>query len=80
MSKEKLPQKFEDSSSFTIPCTICDLFVSRVLTNLGASINLFPYNVFKMFDLREPKLTRMSIQLADRTINYPRGIIEDVLL
>src|SRR5262249_17998184 len=30
--------------------------------------------------LGEPKPTRMSIQLADKSIRYPRGIIEDVLV
>ncbi|XP_073133337.1 uncharacterized protein [Henckelia pumila] len=30
--------------------------------------------------LGEPKSTRMSLQLADRSIKYPRGIIEDVLV
>ncbi|KAA3461230.1 protein kinase 2B, chloroplastic-like [Gossypium australe] len=28
----------------------------------------------------EPKPTRMSIQLVDRSIKYPKGIIEDVLI
>ncbi|XP_027337191.1 uncharacterized protein LOC113850866 [Abrus precatorius] len=30
--------------------------------------------------LGEPRPTRMSIQLADRSIKYPKGIIEDVLV
>ncbi|XP_073152853.1 uncharacterized protein [Henckelia pumila] len=30
--------------------------------------------------LGEPKPTRMSLQLADRSLKYPRGIIEDVLV
>ena len=39
-----------------------------------------PYKLFKKLGLGEPKLTRMSIQLADSSIKYPRGIIEDVLI
>ncbi|KAA3470605.1 protein kinase 2B, chloroplastic-like [Gossypium australe] len=39
-----------------------------------------PYKMFKQLGLEKPKHTRMSIQLVDRTIRYPRGIIEDVLL
>ncbi|KAK5840098.1 hypothetical protein PVK06_008970 [Gossypium arboreum] len=39
-----------------------------------------PYKMFKQLGLGEPKSTRMSIQLADRSIKYPRGIIEDVLV
>ncbi|GJS98061.1 DNA-directed DNA polymerase [Tanacetum coccineum] len=30
--------------------------------------------------LGEPKATRMSLELADRSIQYPRGIIENVLI
>ncbi|XP_073121149.1 uncharacterized protein [Henckelia pumila] len=50
------------------------------LCDLGASINLMPYSVFRKLSLGEPKSTRMSLQLADRYIKYPRGIIEDVLV
>src|SRR5262249_28170564 len=38
------------------------------------------YSLFKTLNLREPKPTRMSIQLADKSIRYLRGIIEDVLV
>ena len=36
--------------------------------------------MFKRLGLGEPNPTRISIQLADRTVKYPRGIIEDVLV
>ncbi|KAK5775431.1 hypothetical protein PVK06_043323 [Gossypium arboreum] len=39
-----------------------------------------PYKMFKQLGLGEPKPTMMSIQLADRFVKYPRGIIEDVLV
>ncbi|KAK5836108.1 hypothetical protein PVK06_011858 [Gossypium arboreum] len=39
-----------------------------------------PYKMFKQLGLGEPKPTRMSIQLADRSVKYLRGIIEDVLV
>lgn len=51
-TREKLPQKFKDPGIFTISCAIGDLFVSRALSNLGASINLLPYDVFKKLGLR----------------------------
>ena len=79
-NKERLPQKLKDPGSFTIPCTIGSLSFGRALADLGASINLLPYDIFKKLGLGEPKPTRMSIQLADRSIKYPRGIIEDVLV
>ncbi|XP_012477517.1 uncharacterized protein LOC105793136 [Gossypium raimondii] len=78
--QNKLPNKLKDPVSFSIPCLISSLNVENALVDLGASINVMPYKMFKQLGLREPKPTRMSIQLADRSIRYPRGIIEDVLV
>ncbi|XP_073304614.1 uncharacterized protein [Primulina huaijiensis] len=50
------------------------------LCDLGASINLMPFSVFRKLGLGEPKPTRMSLQLANRSVKYPRGVIEDVLV
>ena len=37
-------------------------------------------SVFKKLGLGEAKPTTVSLQLADRSIKYLRGIIEDVLV
>ena len=73
----KLPPKKKDPRSFTIPCTIGSCDFSSALIDLGASVNLMPYSVFKRFEL---KPTSSIIQLADRSITYPRGVIEDVIV
>ncbi|KAK5775799.1 hypothetical protein PVK06_043741 [Gossypium arboreum] len=78
--QNKLPTKLKDPGNFTIPCLIGSLNVEKALADLGTSINLMPYKMFKQLGLGEPKPTRMSIQLADRSVKYPRGIIEDVLV
>ncbi|XP_027348121.1 uncharacterized protein LOC113859587 [Abrus precatorius] len=78
--QNKMPEKLKDPGSFTLPCLIGRLIVDRALADLSASINLMPYSIFKKLGLREPRPTRMSIQLADRSIKYPRCIIEDVLV
>ncbi|XP_076896197.1 uncharacterized protein LOC143549082 [Bidens hawaiensis] len=78
--QNKMPKKMTDPDSFTIPCLIGSLSVSNALADLGASINLMPYSVFAKLDLGEPKPTRMSIQLADRSVKYPRGIVENMLV
>ncbi|KAJ8762220.1 hypothetical protein K2173_007376 [Erythroxylum novogranatense] len=76
----KLPPKLKDPGSFTIPCVIGDLHIDKALMDLGASINLMPLSIFRKLGLAEPKPTTISLQLADRSITYPRGIIEDVLV
>ncbi|KAA3456599.1 Transposon Ty3-I Gag-Pol polyprotein [Gossypium australe] len=80
MLQNRLPRKLKDPRSFTIPCLIDSLTVDNALADLGASINVMPYKMFKQLGLRKPKQTRMSIQLTNKTVRIPRGIIEDVLV
>ncbi|GJX53124.1 reverse transcriptase domain-containing protein [Tanacetum coccineum] len=76
----KIPSKEKDPGSFTIPCDIGQLHIDNALEDLGASISLMPYTMYKKLGLGEPKATSMSLELADRSIQYPRGIIENVLI
>ncbi|KAL5573789.1 hypothetical protein UlMin_023386 [Ulmus minor] len=78
--QRKLPPKLKDPGSFTIPCTIGDFEFDKVLCDLGASINLMSLFIFRKLGLGEVKPTTVSLQLADRSIKHPRGIIEDVLV
>ena len=78
--QRKLPQKLKDPGSFTIPCTIGNAIFERALCDLGASINLMPLSIFKRLGLGEARPTTVTLQLADRSLKHPRGIIEDVLV
>ncbi|XP_024021582.1 uncharacterized protein LOC112091651 [Morus notabilis] len=78
--QKKLPTKLKDPGSFTIPCTIGNSFFDKALCDLRASINLMALSVYRKLGLGEAKPTTISLQLADRSIKYPRGIIEDVLV
>ncbi|XP_048228256.1 uncharacterized protein LOC125369530 [Ricinus communis] len=77
--KNKLLEKKRNPKIFIVPCVIGDL-TSNALADLGASINFMSYSLFTKLGLSETKPTRMSIQLADRTVKHPRGIIEYVLV
>ncbi|GJZ52893.1 reverse transcriptase domain-containing protein [Tanacetum coccineum] len=74
-----LPQK-GDPGSFTLPCLIGTLEVKNALTDLGASINLMPHSLFRRLGISKLKPTKMSIQLADRSIKYPIGVCENLLV
>ncbi|XP_048227247.1 uncharacterized protein LOC125369277 [Ricinus communis] len=78
--QNKLALKRHDAVSFNVPYIIGELPISGALADLGASINLMPTSLFDRLSLSEPKPTRMSIQLANRTIKIPRGIVEDMLI
>lgn len=56
------------------------MFLKRALCDLGASMNLMPLSIFKKLGLVEVKPTTVTLQLADRSIKYPRGVIKDVLV
>ncbi|CAL2280276.1 unnamed protein product [Prunus armeniaca] len=77
---KKLPPKLKDPGSFTISCIIGNLHIEKALIDLGASINLMPYSVFQQLGIGEIKPTSVSLQLADRSIKYPLGIVEDILI
>ena len=47
----KLPRKLKDPGSFIIPCLIGNLPVEKALVDLGASINLMLYSLFKKLNL-----------------------------
>jgi hypothetical protein len=54
--------------------------INRALLDLGASVNLLPYAVYLQLGLGDLKPTATTLQLADRSMKRPRGIIEDVLV
>ncbi|GJV62844.1 reverse transcriptase domain-containing protein [Tanacetum coccineum] len=53
-------------------------YVKFLKADLRASISLMPYTMYEKLGLGDPKATRMSLELTDRSIQYPRGIIENV--
>nr|GFC04485.1 reverse transcriptase domain-containing protein [Tanacetum cinerariifolium] len=48
------------------------------LADLGASINLMPFSVWKILSLPDLTPTCMTLELADRLISHPIGVAEDV--
>ncbi|XP_022023798.1 uncharacterized protein LOC110924063 [Helianthus annuus] len=76
----KLPQKKIDPGSFTIPCSIGGSPISNALADLGASINLMMASMFNRLGLGKPHPTKMSIQLAERSVKYTQGVIENLLV
>jgi hypothetical protein len=78
--KCNLPIKYKDLGCPTMSCTIGVSQIERALLDLGASVNLLPYSVYLQLGLGELKPTSMMLQLANRSVKIPWGIIEDVLI
>ena len=75
-----LPPKDKDLGSVTIPCFIDAVFVGKALIDLGASINLMPLSMCRRIGELEIMPTKMTLQLADRSVTRPYGVIEDILV
>ncbi|GJY02956.1 reverse transcriptase domain-containing protein [Tanacetum coccineum] len=80
MLLKKLPEKLGDPGKFLIPCDFPGMDVCHALADLGASINLMPLSIWKKLSLPELTPTRMTLELADRSITRPKGLAEDVFV
>ena len=67
--------KIQDPGSFTIPCTIGNVEFKKALCDSRASINLMPQSIMKRLSLRELTPTAMTLQMADRTMAQPKGVL-----
>ncbi|KAL5583500.1 hypothetical protein UlMin_015942 [Ulmus minor] len=76
----KTPPKYKDPGCLTVACQIGNQACGQALLDLGASVNLMPYSVYLQLGLGEIKPTTVVLQLADRSVRKPRGIVEDVLV
>jgi len=78
--QKSMPQKSKDIWSFTIPISIRNLHGGKALLDLGASINLMPLTMLKKIGDLEVWPTKMTLQLANKSMRYPHDIVEDVLV
>ncbi|RDY13840.1 hypothetical protein CR513_01191, partial [Mucuna pruriens] len=75
-----LPKKCRDPGIFSVPCTIGDCTFADAMLDLGASINVMPASTYRSLNLGDLEPTGMTIQLANRSIVQPLGVLEDVLV
>ena len=72
--------KYKDPGFPTISVNIGGTCVEKPLLNLGVSVNLLPYSMYKQLGLGELKPTSITLSLVDRSIKIPKGTVEDVLI
>ncbi|GKD82629.1 mitochondrial proton/calcium exchanger protein-like protein isoform X1, partial [Tanacetum coccineum] len=75
-----IPRKEKDPGSFTLPCFINNVCFDSALVDLGASVSVMPLSTYLNLGLGELAHTKLTIELADRTVKYPKGIAENVLI
>ena len=78
--RNNLPPKYKDPGSPTISIVVGNSKLGHALVDLGASVNLLPYSVYVDLGLGELEPINITLQLADRSVKIPRGIVKDVLV
>ena len=78
--RNNLPPKYKDPGSPTISIVVGNSKLGHALVDLEESVNLLPYSVYVDLGLGELEPTNITLQLADRSIKIPKGIVKDVLV
>ncbi|XP_050875595.1 uncharacterized protein LOC127079228 [Lathyrus oleraceus] len=76
--QSNMPHKLKDPGSFSIPCVIGKFIIDRTLCDLGASVSLMPLSTCEKLNLGELRPTKMSLQLADRSVKFPVGMLANI--
>ncbi|XP_073056868.1 uncharacterized protein [Primulina eburnea] len=79
-TRRNLPQKLLDPGEFIVPCEIGGHLVEKAICDSGASINIMPSSLYEKLGLSKMRSTELSVQLADKSVKVPFGIVEDVEL
>ncbi|GKC80436.1 mitochondrial proton/calcium exchanger protein-like protein isoform X1 [Tanacetum coccineum] len=75
-----IPRKEKDPRSFTLPCFINSVCFDNTIADLGAIVSVMPLSTYLNLGLGELVHTRLTVELADKTVKYPKGIAENVLV
>jgi len=75
-----IPEKCRDPSTFCVPCIIGNNKFENAMLDLGASINVMPLSIFKSLSLGPLQHTGVVIQLANRSVAHPAGLVNVVLV
>ncbi|KAA3467137.1 gag-asp_proteas domain-containing protein [Gossypium australe] len=77
---KKISPKLKDLGSLTISIEIRDIYFNEALYDLGANINLMPLSIYRKLRLGELKNTSITLQLVDKSLVHPKGVLEDMLV
>ncbi|GJV00926.1 putative reverse transcriptase domain-containing protein [Tanacetum coccineum] len=75
-----IPRKEKALGSFTLPCFINNICFDNSLVDLGASVSVMSLSTYLNLGLGELAHTKLTVELADRTVKYPKGIAKNVLV
>ncbi|GJY00011.1 putative reverse transcriptase domain-containing protein [Tanacetum coccineum] len=79
-ASQSIPKKEKDPRSFTLPLFINNVCFDNALVDLGASVNVMPLSTYLNLGLGELAHIKLTVELADKTVKYPKGITKNVLV
>ncbi|XP_074283309.1 uncharacterized protein LOC141607860 [Silene latifolia] len=77
--QNRTPPKLADPGSFSIPCHIGLQLIDNALCDLGASVSVLLLSLAKRLGFTKFHCTNMTVQMADRTLSRPLGVLQDIL-
>nr|GEW13775.1 hypothetical protein [Tanacetum cinerariifolium] len=80
LSSTEANLKVKDPGSFTLPSFINNVCFGNALADLGTSVSVMPLLTYLNLGLGELAHTKLTIELADKTVKYPKGSAENVLV
>ena len=73
--QQNIAPKYKDPGCSTISVRVENQVMDRCLQDLGASVNLLPYSVYKKLGLGELQPTNLTFLLADSLLRSPRKLL-----
>ncbi len=80
LTSVQMPEKMPDQGMFTIPCVIGDKVITKAFCDPGAGINMLSVHEYESMDMGPLQPTSVTIQVADRNVVLPKGVVENVLV
>nr|GFA28508.1 hypothetical protein [Tanacetum cinerariifolium] len=80
LRNDALPEKEKDPGSFTLPCYIINVCFEKAFADLGASVSIMPLSTYLYLGLGKLAHTRLTIELADKTVKHPKENAKNVLV
>ncbi|XP_050895965.1 uncharacterized protein LOC127102660 [Lathyrus oleraceus] len=78
--QNNMPPKLKDPASFSIPRMIGKFIINKALCDLGANVSLMPLSTCNKLNLGDIRPTNVSLQLANRSVKFPIGMLENILV
>nr|GEX55192.1 hypothetical protein [Tanacetum cinerariifolium] len=75
-ASQSVPQKEKEPRSFTLPCFINNVCFDNALFDLGASFIVMPLLTYLILGLGKLDHTKLTVELADKTVKYLKGVAE----